>query len=194
MRSVLRLRFAQQHTALTFRSARLPDHSRIIIRPFSNYDKDTLGTRTENKSPVQQHWLDRRFPGLREWLEAKNRRWWLKGITAWCRKYPALQGQEIQLQTLIEQSYQQFYARHKDRLSDERSQTHLQVACLVMATYKTLLPWIKNHQELADIIRAHMGEQISPALRFLLQSTLYLSPNPYKTMAVFSTREVMLLP
>lgn len=138
------------------------------------------------------------------------------------RKYPALQGQETHLQTLIEQSYQQYYARHADKVSDERSQTHLQVrcwiwqpafaallllsiqhaggmqvACLTLATYKTLLPWIKNHQvqstihscvcfmhdsdmvdcadqssfklvhmqELAEIIRAHMGEQISPALR-----------------------------
>lgn len=179
MRTALRLRFTQQLIAPTSRSARSP----INTRPFSSCDKETPCTSTENKLPVQQHWLDRRFPGVRQWLEAKNRRWWLKGITAWCRKYPALQGQETQLQTLIEQSYQHFYARHGDRLSDERSQTHLQVACLVLATYKTLLPWIKNHQELADIIRAHMGEQISPALRFLLQSTLYLSPNPYKTMS-----------
>ncbi|DBA78083.1 TPA: hypothetical protein ACH3X2_008056 [Trebouxia sp. C0005] len=146
MRTALRLRLAQQAFALTSRSACLPDRSCTFIRPFSSSDKDTPGIRTEKKSPVQQHWLDRRFPGLREWLEAKNRQWWLKGITAWCRKYPALQGQETQLQTLVEQSYQQMYARHKDRLSDERSQTHLQVACLVMATYKTLLPWIKNHQ------------------------------------------------
>ena len=73
----------------------------------------------------------------------------------------------------------------------------MQVACLTLATYKTLLPWIRNHQvqstthscvylmhdsvmvkcayqssfklvhmqELAEIIKAHMGEQISPALR-----------------------------
>lgn len=180
MRTALRLRFTRQLIAPTSRSARSP----INTRPFSSCDKETPCTSTESKLPVQQHWLDRRFPGVRQWLEAKNRRWWLKGITAWCRKYPALQGQETQLQTLIEQSYQHFYARHGDRLSDERSQTHLQVACLVLATYKTLLPWIKNHQELADIIRAHMGEQISPALRFLLQSTLYLSPNPYKTMVI----------
>lgn len=84
---------------------------------------------------------------------------------------------------MLEQAYQQFYARHEHRVSDERSQTHLQVACLVLATYKTLLPWVKNQQEIADIIRAHMGDQISPALKFLLQSTLYLSPSPYKTMS-----------
>ena len=33
----------------------------------------------------EQHWLDRRLPGAREWLEAKNRAWWIKGIEWRCR-------------------------------------------------------------------------------------------------------------
>ena len=114
------------------------------------------GTPSDNQKrtlPSRQHWLDRRLPGLREWLDAKNRKWWLKGMQAWCgyensrtssrcdhlsqigqhqvtvqcRKYPALQGYEQQLQALIEQTYQQFYAKHTGRMSDERSETHLQV-------------------------------------------------------------------
>ena len=115
----------------------------------------------------QQHWLDRRFPGLREWLDSKNRRWWLKGMQAWCRygqgcanltlfsqmarwlkqqpssgyrtslkdlclrfccrKYPVLQGSESDLQALIEQAYRRYYAKHERKVSDERSETHLQV-------------------------------------------------------------------
>ena len=28
----------------------------------------------------QQHWLDKHFPGAREWLERKNREWWIKAL------------------------------------------------------------------------------------------------------------------
>ena len=33
----------------------------------------------------EQHWLDKRLPGAREWLEAKSRAWWLKGVELRCR-------------------------------------------------------------------------------------------------------------
>lgn len=29
---------------------------------------------------TQVHWLDRRFPGVRLWLEDKNREWWISGL------------------------------------------------------------------------------------------------------------------
>ena len=28
----------------------------------------------------QQHWLDGYFPGVRQWLEDQNRKWWIKGL------------------------------------------------------------------------------------------------------------------
>lgn len=60
-----------------------------------------------------------------------------------CRKYPALQGSEQQLQALIEQTWQQLYAKHQGKLSDERSDTHLQVSisllpCLSLCRCYTL--------------------------------------------------------
>ena len=58
--------------------ASVSDRLLLSHRRFRSGDEDHV-------SATQQHWLDRKFPGLREWLEAKNRRWWLKGITAWCR-------------------------------------------------------------------------------------------------------------
>lgn len=30
--------------------------------------------------PQPQHWLDRYAPGMRQWLEDKNRQWWIKGL------------------------------------------------------------------------------------------------------------------
>ena len=34
---------------------------------------------------LEQQLLSRLFPGARQWLEGKNRRWWLKGVQARCR-------------------------------------------------------------------------------------------------------------
>lgn len=42
-------------------------------------------------------------------------------------KYPLLEGREDMLRGLIEQRYDQLWERHKYRLSDGRSETHLQV-------------------------------------------------------------------
>ena len=57
-----------------------------IVSPVarSTFSSDRTPADTHS-SPSRQHWLDRRFPGLREWLDAKNRRWWLKGLQAWYR-------------------------------------------------------------------------------------------------------------
>ena len=32
-----------------------------------------------------KHWLDRVFPGSREWLESQNRKWWFTNVAAICR-------------------------------------------------------------------------------------------------------------
>ncbi|KAK9814310.1 hypothetical protein WJX72_003775 [[Myrmecia] bisecta] len=96
-----------------------------------------------------------------------------------CRQRMELQGREQYLGQLIEHAYQEQLAQHADKVTDERSQTHLQVACLVLATAEVLRPWIRNDKELMSIISAHMGNQTSPLLRFLLRFTLYLYPDAY---------------
>ena len=62
------------------------------------------------------------------------------------RQHLELQGREQFLGQLIEDAYQQQLAQHAQRVTDERSQTHLQVACLVLATAKALRPWIRNDE------------------------------------------------
>ena len=83
MRSALQKGPAQLTLLRTCRAARLPVFE---AQTRANYtDKEQSQPQSSSVKPEQQHWLDRRFPGLREWLEAKNRRWWLKGMSAWCR-------------------------------------------------------------------------------------------------------------
>ena len=57
--------------------------------PHSGEDADSSG-RSSSQLPLpppalplpaqQQHWLDRHFPGVRHWLDDKNRKWWIKGL------------------------------------------------------------------------------------------------------------------
>jgi hypothetical protein len=42
-----------------------------------------------------------------------------------------------------------------------------QVAALVLATYTTLLPFLRNERQVLQIIQAHMGGRTSPFLRCL---------------------------
>ena len=35
--------------------------------------------------PGAQHWLDRRLPGTREWLQQNSLNWWLHGVEARCK-------------------------------------------------------------------------------------------------------------
>lgn len=44
-------------------------------------------------------------------------------------------------------------------------QTHLQVACLALASHKALLPYLRDEGEVLKIISEHMGAHTSPVLR-----------------------------
>ncbi|KAK9905825.1 hypothetical protein WJX75_007123 [Coccomyxa subellipsoidea] len=48
--------------------------------------------------------------------------------------------------------------RHSEKAADDRASTHLQVACLMLASYKVLRPFIRNDQEVLEIIRAQSGD------------------------------------
>jgi len=46
----------------------------------------------------------------------------------------------------VEARYQALLDKHAHRLSDSRSRTHLQVACLVLATHRTLQPLLRDDE------------------------------------------------
>jgi hypothetical protein len=110
------------------------------------------------------HWLDR-FSGLRNWLEAANRRWWIKGlIQARCKQHHQLEGRELMLRSALESEYDRLFKRHADLIVDSRARTHLSVACLALATHKTLLSFLRDEEEVMEIIKEHMGAHTTPAL------------------------------
>lgn len=129
-----------------------------------------------------KHWLDRHLPGLRLWLEDKNRYWWIKGVVVRCREHHQLEGREQEVRQAIERAYQAALLRHQAAAVDERAETHVQVACLVLATHKALLPWLRDEREVLKIIGEHMGGRTSALLRFLLAATKLLHRDGYAAM------------
>ncbi|KAL4446779.1 hypothetical protein ABPG77_008023 [Micractinium sp. CCAP 211/92] len=127
-----------------------------------------------------KHWLDRHLPGLRLWLEDKNRFWWIKGVVVRCREHHQLEGREQEVRQAIEAAYQAALLRHQAAAVDERAETH--VACLVLATHKALLPWLRDEREVLKIIAEHMGGRTSSLLRFLLAATKFLHRDGYAAM------------
>ena len=62
------------------------------------------------------------------------------------RQYPSLQGRNALVRDAVEARYQALLDKHAHRLSDSRSRTHLQVACLVLATHRTLQPLLRDDE------------------------------------------------
>ncbi|KAI3434816.1 hypothetical protein D9Q98_002873 [Chlorella vulgaris] len=127
------------------------------------------------------HWLDRRFPGIRLWLEDKNREWWIKGLVqARCKQYHQLERREQQLRSLIEHGYVASMQQYSRQYAvDERAETHLQVAALALATHKALLPFLRDEQEVLRIVREHMGGRTEVLLRLLQAATKFLHRDGY---------------
>ncbi|PRW58067.1 2-amino-thiazoline-4-carboxylic acid hydrolase [Chlorella sorokiniana] len=66
---------------------------------------------------------------------------------------------------------------------DERAETHLQVAALVLASHTALLPWLRDEQEVLKIIGEHMGGRTHALLRFLLRATKFLHRDGYAALS-----------
>ena len=130
----------------------------------------------------QQHWIDKMFPGVRDWLEAKNREFWFRGLEERCRRHHLLQGREIFLRTAVESEYQHVYNRHTHQIVDSRSKQHLSVAALAVASHKVLLSFIRDEIEVLKMINDHMGAHTAPALIFLMRMASWLQRDPYASL------------
>mmetsp|Transcript_5645 Transcript_5645/g.16130 ORF Transcript_5645/g.16130 Transcript_5645/m.16130 type:complete len:368 (+) Transcript_5645:272-1375(+) len=145
--------------------------------------QDPLGASASvegSTSDVKAHWLERRFPGAHDWLQRNTRKLWLRGIKARCRQLPQLVGNEALVMRLVEEKYQDILGRNQGRAVDGQSKTHLQVASLLLATYKTLSPWIRNDEELLKLLHEHVSGQSRFPIRLLLRWSLLLTRRPYE--------------
>ena len=68
------------------------------------------------------------------------------------------------LRQTLESEYDRLFSSHTGMIVDSRARTHLSVACLALATHKTLLSFLRDEEEVMEIIKEHMGAHTIPAL------------------------------
>eukprot|EP00889_Picochlorum_renovo_P004455 jgi/Picre1/31485/NNA_006837.t1 len=150
-------------------------------RRISNYTgKRAFSSARERGS----HWLDR-FEKVQHALEDMTRTWWIKGLVeSRCKTRPELAGHSGLIRRKLEEEYQTNMRTHCQEYSDgdSRSRLHVSVASLILATHSCLTPFIRNEQEVVDIIREHGGGKTTPVLEFLLKMTSILHRDAYKTL------------
>lgn len=84
-----------QNSAKAYRLVASTEKFQYTSRILSNFFASGTGREqskepSENSKPSawidkeqhqEKHWLDRAFPGSREWLEDQNRKWWFSNVT-----------------------------------------------------------------------------------------------------------------
>ncbi|CAM6100088.1 unnamed protein product [Calypogeia fissa] len=96
------------------------------------------------------------------------------------REYPQLRGREQLVRERIEELCKEGIQRHSSLAVDSRAQIHLHMACLVQASYKTLLPWLGNDREkVIEMIRKPVGESAAGPLGFAQRFVLFFHLNKF---------------
>lgn len=135
-------------------------------RSISNY----IGKRAFSSARERgSHWLDR-FEKVQHALEDMTRTWWIKGLVeSRCKTRPELAGHSALIRRKLEEEYQTYMRTHSEEYADgdSRSRLHVSVASLILATHSCLTPFIRNEQEVVDIIREHGGGKTTPVLEYV---------------------------
>mmetsp|Transcript_25805 Transcript_25805/g.72255 ORF Transcript_25805/g.72255 Transcript_25805/m.72255 type:complete len:281 (+) Transcript_25805:206-1048(+) len=147
---------------------------------YSTETSNGSGSKEADATPRKNHWTDGK---VREVLEAQNQKLWIQGVKDRLKTHHLPEETKTKVVELLQLRVSELIEKHNGRVSDERSSTHLQTAALVLATHKVLLPFLRNEEEVLTIIKGQMGAATSPMLRYMLKGTLYLSSDPFKSMA-----------
>lgn len=81
-----------------------------------------------------------------------------------CRAFPELAGRGELLERVVKQEYDRLKAQYAALAVDNRSQTHLHLACLALATHKALLPFLRDDAHVVELIGEHLGQKSEPGL------------------------------
>jgi hypothetical protein len=127
---------------------------------------------------IAWRWLQRM---VETHFEGLPRRAFLNSLTQNLQEYPQLRGREQVVRDRIVELCEEGIQRHSSLAVDNRAQIHLQMACLVQAAYKTLLPWLGNDQQkVIQLIRKPVGESAAEPLGFAQRFVLFFHLNKFK--------------
>jgi hypothetical protein len=104
-------------------------------------------------------------PGVKRWLDSQVLVAWCKGLQDRCHMHQALKDKQDIIIPALKREYGEVLERHADKKTDSRSETHLKVASLVLATHKVLLPYIRKEIDVIEMLREQNGAKASEGIR-----------------------------
>lgn len=133
-----------------------------------------------NSPDNKSHWADGKVSQV---LQDQNRKLWFRGIQERLRGYNIAEDTKNNIHSYLDTAFLENVEKYRHLARDDRSSVHLQTACLVLATHQVLLPFLRNEEEVMDLLRGQLGNATSPALRSMLKMTLYFSFDAFASTA-----------
>ena len=135
---------------------------------------------SHNSAAEQQHWMPTRW---RTWLDDKARDAWLDGIAARASNANdlRLQGRGDMLREAASKQFDELFKKHASKYNLDvpgPERTHVQAACMAIATTNVLKPWV-GEAEAHRLASEHVGRNAVEEAVWggMLATAYFLSPS-----------------
>ncbi|XRB11856.1 hypothetical protein RI054_03g16890 [Pseudoscourfieldia marina] len=135
---------------------------------------------SHNSAAEQQHWMPTRW---RTWLDDKARDAWLDGVAARASNANdlRLQGRGDMLREAASKQFDELFKKHASKYNLDvpgPERTHVQAACMAIATTNVLKPWV-GEAEAHRLASEHVGRNAVEEAVWggMLATAYFLSPS-----------------
>ncbi len=167
---------------LALRQATRRLRARCACAPFSqrHFAAAGKGGGEGDGQKEETHWLSKHFPDQEDWLLKQAEAFFLKGVQAICEKDATLAGNQDFILEELKSKYDLISERNRHRGEVcSRSRTHLQQASLALSTYRTLLPFVKDHARVVELIGKLQGNESNDILGPLQKVAMWMSRDKF---------------
>jgi hypothetical protein len=108
----------------------------------------------------------RHLPGVKGWIDKQVHWGWTKSLQDRCKQHPALKGNEFEILNAVQREYDAVVSRYKELETDSRSHTNIQIAAQTLATHKVLLPYVRNENDVIEMLIEQNGKKSEEGIRY----------------------------
>jgi hypothetical protein len=91
-----------------------------------------------------------------------------------CRSHISLKDREEDILKAMQREASAVTERYQHLETDSRSRTNIQIAAQTLATHKVLLPYVKNENEVMQMLKEQNGAKSEEGIRYVTVSLLPL--------------------
>lgn len=92
---------------------------------------------------------------------------WTKSVQDRCRTHPSLKDREEDILNAMQREVNTVTERYQHLETDSRSHTNIQIAAQTLATHKVLLPYVRNENEVMQMLKEQNGAKSEEGIRYV---------------------------